>query len=157
VRRLRLTTLTFLVVLGAIGCDSGGRKEEVARRGRLVMPFDLDRTTHTFQPRPDGGVQEVVADRPDQEQVRLIRDHLQKESEAFPRGDFGDPARIHGDDMPGLTALIGGYDRIRVTYEQIRDGGRIVYTTSDEDLVEAIHEWFAAQVSDHGEHAEHAD
>ncbi|ONI84905.1 hypothetical protein ALI22I_31040 [Saccharothrix sp. ALI-22-I] len=40
------------------------RQSEVAAKGSTVMPFDLDKTTHRFTPRPDGLLQEVVADEP---------------------------------------------------------------------------------------------
>jgi hypothetical protein len=132
------------------------RQAEVAERGAEVMPFDLDRTTHVFTERPNGGVQVVTADDPDDaEQVRLVRAHLGDEAEAFAGGDFGDPASIHGDEMPGIAALEAGVDRITVTYADVPAGGQLTYTTSDPELVEALHAWFDAQVSDHGSHAEH--
>jgi hypothetical protein len=133
-----------------------GRQAEVAERGAEVMPFDLDRTTHVFTARPGGGVQVVTADDPDDaEQVRLVRAHLGEEAGAFAGGDFGDPASIHGADMPGLAALQAGADRIAVSYQDVPAGGQLTYTTSDPALVEALHAWFDAQVSDHGSHAEH--
>jgi hypothetical protein len=132
------------------------RQAEIAARGAEVMPFDLDRTTHVFTQRPDGGVQVVTADDPDDaEQVRLVREHLSEQAEAFARGDFGDPASIHGDDMPGLAALQASADQVTVTYEDLPSGGQLTYTTGDTALVEALHAWFDAQVSDHGSHAGH--
>ncbi|GIH81095.1 hypothetical protein [Planobispora longispora] len=132
------------------------RRREVAAKGRTVMPFDLDRTTHRFTKAGDGGVQTVTADDPaDASQVRLIREHLTEEAARFGRGDFGDPASIHGERMPGLRELSAGYRRIAVSYEELADGAGLTYTTSDPALVTALHAWFDAQVSDHGEHAEH--
>lgn len=132
------------------------RQAEVADRGANVMPFDLDRTTHVFTDRPDGGVQAVTADQPDDaEQVRLIREHLRNEAAAFAQGDFGDPATIHGQDMPGLAALQAEAERIEVEYVDLPAGGQLTYTTSAPALVAALHDWFDAQVSDHGSHAEH--
>jgi hypothetical protein len=132
-----------------------GRIAEVASRGALIMPFDLERTTHRFQPRSDGGLQTVVADDPtDRGQIDLIRKHLIEEAERFKAGDFGDPATIHGDEMPGLAELKAGVGRIEVRYEDAPAGGRIWYRTEDPDLVTAIHDWFEAQLTDHGPHAE---
>ncbi|MFC8666962.1 hypothetical protein [Streptomyces sp. NPDC057199] len=86
-----------------------GRQEAVAERGRSVMPFDLEETTHHFTPTDTGGVQDVVADQPDDEkQIALIRTHLKQEAKAFAQGDFGDPAQIHGDSMPRPAALEKG-------------------------------------------------
>jgi hypothetical protein len=136
--------------------SADSRQAEVADRGAEVMPFDLDRTTHVFTGRPDGGTQTVTADDPrDAGQVRLIREHLRTEAAAFAQGDFTDPATIHGDGMPGLATLRAGTDRITVRYRDLPAGGQLTYTTDDQALVDALHDWFAAQVTDHGEHAGH--
>jgi hypothetical protein len=130
------------------------RQEEVAERGASVMPFDLERTTHRFAKTENGGVQTVVADDPDDAtQVGLIRDHLRHEAEEFRQGRFTDPARIHGQKMPGLATLRDSAGRIDVVYGDTPDGARIAYTTADPEVVTALHAWFDAQVSDHGSHA----
>ena len=134
---------------------SATRQAEVAAKGRSVMPFDLDRTTHVFQDMPDGGRQTVTADDPgDREQVARIQDHLQQEAAAFSRGDFTDPASIHGRDMPGLAELKSGASRIDVRYRALPNGAELRYTTGDPILVAGIHSWFKAQRMDHGSHAE---
>ncbi|MET9686592.1 aspartate carbamoyltransferase [Streptomyces coeruleorubidus] len=131
------------------------RQKVVAQRGQTVMPFDLEQTTHRFTPTATGGTQDVVADqRGDAEQMDLIRAHLRKEAQAFSRGDFSDPARIHGADMPGLAELQDDYDRFEVRYEERADGATLTYTTEDSALVDALHSWFEAQIGDHGAHAE---
>ena len=57
-------------------------------------------------------MQRATAEDPsDSEQVALIREHLEEEAARFAQGDFGDPASIHGDDMPGPAELrVGGSD-----------------------------------------------
>ena len=151
-------TAVALVAGGARQDPGEGRTERqalVAERGQTVMPFDLEQTTHRFTPTVTGGVQDVVADqRGDTEQIDLIRAHLRKEAAAFSRGDFADPARIHGADMPGLAELQDGYDRFEVHYEDRADGATLTYTTEDSALADALHEWFQAQLGDHGAHAE---
>jgi hypothetical protein len=135
---------------------TGSRQAEVAARGARVMPFELQRTRHAFDPTPDGGVLTVTARDPsDTTQVRLIREHLGSTSAAFARGDFSDPAFIHGDEMPGLAELRKVYERIDVRGRSLEDGARIAFSTKDPALVDAIHRWFAAQTADHGEHARH--
>ncbi|HEV8559954.1 MAG TPA: hypothetical protein VGR06_26760 [Actinophytocola sp.] len=153
----------LLVVAATVGAaimvtrdGSGPRQVDVAARGGRVMPFDLERTTHRFAKTTTGGVQTVVADDPsDTGQIRLVREHLTAENARFRQGDFGDPTTIHGSAMPGLTALTAGYRRITTTYAEQPDGARIAYATDDPALVDALHAWFDAQVSDHGAHAEH--
>jgi hypothetical protein len=119
------------------------------------MPFDLETTTHEFVTTDDGGVQTVTVD-PDGDadtQVPLIREHLAAEADAFRAGDFRDPMAIHGGDMPGVAALQDGMASIEVTYTEVDGGATITYTTSDPALVTAIHDFFAAQLRDHGAHA----
>ncbi|MGH9213702.1 MAG: aspartate carbamoyltransferase [Acidimicrobiales bacterium] len=155
-----------LVGVGACGGDGSGgdgatsddrrdRQAEVAERGADVMPFDLDATTHRFEPTDDGLVQTVVADDPgDSEQVALVRQHLADEAERFRQGDYADPAAIHGNDMPGLGELEAGADAIRVDLADAAAGARLTFTAEDVALVDALHRWADAQTMDHGAHAE---
>jgi hypothetical protein len=132
------------------------RQEFVAERGAQVMPFDLDRTTHVFTKTDDGGVQTVTADDPsDAEQIALIRSHLQDEAVRFARGDFTDPITIHGDDMPGLARLRQTASRLSIAYHELGDGAALTYSSEDATVIDAVHRWFDAQVSDHGSHASH--
>jgi hypothetical protein len=117
------------------------------------MPFDLDRTTHSFRALPTGGFQDVTSDDNDLQQIALIRSHLQREAAAFGRGDFASPASIHGPEMPGLSELADGHERIQVVYEEFPYGARLRFSTADRELADALHRWFAAQESDHGQHA----
>lgn len=157
--RRAIIGVLMLVALAAIGwygltMAQRERLEAVAERGASVMPFGLDRTTHVFQATPDGGVQQVIADDPaDTSQIALIRSHLIAEAEKFRRGDFGDPAAIHGAMMPGLAQLQQGFAAVDVAYSELPDGAQIRYTARDTAMVSALHDWFQAQLSDHGGHA----
>lgn len=132
------------------------RQAEVARRGRTVMPFSLDKTQHVFEKTAQGGVQRVTAERTsDEEQISLIRRHLQHLADRFSQGHFEAPAHIHGEDMPGLAALRDGADRLAIRYQETPRGAALHYNTSDSSLVRALHKWFDAQLSDHGQHARH--
>jgi hypothetical protein len=95
-----------------------------------------------------------LSDDADAEQVSLIREHLSEEAERFSRGDFHDPAMIHGDDMAGIHALVVGYEKLVVAFAEVEGGAEIRYSSADPDLVVALHEWFDAQLSDHGDHAQ---
>ncbi len=131
------------------------RQRDVAERGGRVMPFDLERTTHAFVARVDGGVVRVRSDDGDARQVRLIRLHLGREAWHFRRGDYRDPAAIHGAHMPGLAELEAGAPRVRVKYARVRRGAQIRFRTRDPALRRALHRWLAAQRGDHGRHAHH--
>ena len=131
------------------------RLEAVAQAGAQVMPFDLERTTHSFLDRAWGGEQIVVSDDGDAQQIALIRVHLSDEAARFSRGDFGSPEAIHGHDMPGLAVLRDRHAAIDVSYSEVPNGASITYRSQDSAVVGAIHEWFEAQRTDHGPHASH--
>ncbi|MEM7414006.1 MAG: aspartate carbamoyltransferase [Gemmatimonadota bacterium] len=156
--RHSITVIPFLcVALTVQGCEQeprDDRQAEVAAAGALVMPFDLDRSTHTFEKTDFGGVQSVVSDDGDADQTRLIREHLSSEATRFAEGDFHDPEMIHGEDMPGLHALVMGAAQLDIVYTDIDGGGRIRYGSEDPALIAALHQWFEAQLSDHGAHAQ---
>ena len=127
------------------------RADHVHEMGATVMPFALEKATHIFEMNGRGGVQDVVAKEPgDTATIRLIRQHLRHEAELFRRGDFRDPASLHGPEMPGVQELAEGADRVRVEYQELPDGARIVFSTDDPALTTAVHRWFGAQLSDHG-------
>jgi hypothetical protein len=152
-----LTLLLLIAALLATGCQPitpvADRQLEVAAKGAEVMPFDLERTTHIFSKQEHGGVQQVIADDGDAEQIALIRAHLAEEAARFSQGNFHDPAMIHGEQMPGLHELMMGASQITIDYSELPAGAQILYTTADPVLVTAIHGWFDAQVADHGAHA----
>jgi len=131
------------------------RLDEVAKRGAHVMPFSLEQTNHVFSKTEKGGMQQVIAkDSSNVKQIKLIREHLSKISQEFIQGDFSDPAMIHGEDMPGLEELrMAQPGRIKIVYKELPNGAEIDYSTADKKLIEAIHQWFDAQLSDHARHA----
>jgi hypothetical protein len=126
-------------------------QEHVHRMSHHVMPFDMSKTVHIFKMTETGGVQRVVATDPhDRDKVTLIRQHLEQEAEKFQRGDFSDPARLHGADMPGLPELRANASRVEISYSEIPTGAGIVFKTNNLRLLTAIHRWFGAQLSEHG-------
>lgn len=128
------------------------RQAEVAARGAQVMPFDLAATSHIFTKNRNGGLQQVQVRNPkDKEQLRLVRSHLREIAGHFQAGDFSAPASIHGEAMPGLAQLKQARPgEITVHYKELRDGAQIRYATSNPALVPVLHQWFDAQLSDHG-------
>jgi hypothetical protein len=131
------------------------RRDAVAQRGARGMPFSWEQTTHIFSKADKGGVQQVLAkDLAHREHIALIRAHLLKISQAFLQGDFSDPARIHGDEMPGLAELRRAQPgQLKIRYQELPEGAQIDYTTDDPPLIEAIHPWFDTQLRDHAHHA----
>ena len=130
---------------------------EVAQRGTQVMPFALAKTMHLFSPTPDGGIQRVIARNPqDHQQITLIRQHLQEMAQKFKSGDYSGPAFIHGEHMPGLQILQKAKpDDLQIRYAEEIDGASLVFQSRQPEIINAIHDWFTAQLQDHGHDAMH--
>lgn len=154
----RLFSLALLALAGA-ACAAppadAQRQAEVAQRGADVMPFSLQQTTHVFTKTARGGTQRVVAKDPrNAAQVRLVRAHLRDLREQFQNGDYSGPEHIHGHEMPGLAELRAARPgQISMTYREVKGGAELAYRTSDATLATALHQWFDAQLSDHGSDA----
>jgi hypothetical protein len=131
------------------------REAAVAERGKDVMPFSLAATTHVFTKDARGGVQRVVArNAADSAQVVLVRQHLQTIRGQFLKGDFSGPSHIHGQDMPGLAQLEAARPgQVAIGYQEVPGGAELRYAGSDPGLVAALHQWFDAQLADHGKDA----
>jgi hypothetical protein len=131
------------------------RQAEVSKLGKEVMPFSLNPTTHIFTKNAQGGVQRVIVKNPlDTAQVNLIRQHLLDIQQQFLKGDFSGPSHLHGPEMPGLAQLKNAKaGQIVIAYREVQRGAQLTYTTSEATLVAALHKWFEAQLSDHGEDA----
>lgn len=127
------------------------RQEHVHQMSHTVMPFDMSQTLHIFKMTEQGGVERVVTkDAKSHDQIELIQQHLQHEAGRFQQGDYSDPAKLHGANMPGLSELQEGASRIKVSYAPLPNGAEITFETSDLHLLTAIHRWFGAQLSEHG-------
>ena len=145
------TWVMFALLLRVAPALGQSTQEHVHQLAPGVMPFDISRTVHIFRMTEAGGVQRVIAKDPgDRDQVALIRQHLRHEAERFRRGDFSDPAKLHGETMPGLAELQIGASQLEVSYNSLPDGAEMIFETSDLHLVTAIHRWFGAQLSEHG-------
>ena len=121
----------------------------VMQHGARVMPFDQSQAMHMFLPDSNGGVLEIVVHDMNQAQISLVRSHLLQEAAKFTSGNYSDPAYIHGKKMPGLDQLQSGALRVSVRYFETPTGAAITFSSTDRDMVSAIHQWLAAQQRDH--------
>jgi len=149
---LLLTTAAIILLLPSTpAIFAQTTQEHVHQMAHAVMPFDMEKTVHVFKMTESGGVQKVIAkDVSADEQIALIQRHLRDEAERFQRGDYSDPAALHGADMPGLRELRAGSSAIEISYQALSVGAEITFETTDLHLVTAIHRWFGAQLSEHG-------
>jgi hypothetical protein len=153
---LFIVTMLFVITpVQAVEPASEARLDEVAHHGEKVMPFSLDQTTHIFTKTENGGVQQVIVKEiSNTEQIKMIKTHLLQISQEFAQGNFSAPMSIHGENMPGLAKLRQAeLGQIKIEYKELSNGAQISYSTNDPSLIEALHEWFDAQLSDHARHA----
>ena len=154
---LTLGTLLSGALAQADGHHGAHKAEDAfARREREVMPFDLEATLHVFTKSAGGGVQRVrVREAGDTANLALIRSHLKEEQARFSRGDFADPAYLHGADMAGLATLrtAAAAGRLEVEYQPVPAGAELIYKAAETEVVAALHRWFETQVADHGTNA----
>jgi hypothetical protein len=80
----------------------------------------------------------------------MIQHHLGMEAAEFQRGNFGDPAHLHGAAMPGLREMETSAPHMKITYRPLPNGGEIRFRGKDIKQVTAVHRWFGAQLSEHG-------
>ena len=143
--------LSIFVLISSANLFAQTRQEHVHQMALSVMPFYMSKTVHIFQMTESGGVQKVIAKDPGAtDQIMLIQQHLQHEAKSFQQGDYSDPAKLHGADMPGLKDLQTGASRIKVSYAALPSGAEITFETTDLHLLTALHRWFGAQLSEHG-------
>ncbi|WP_262965699.1 aspartate carbamoyltransferase [Methylobacter psychrophilus] len=147
--------LFFSTTASALEKVNPKQVDEVQQRTRQVVPYALDKTTMTFTKTVHGGVQHVVAKSADNtRQIKLIQENLLKMANDFRKGDFSVTEHIHGTIMPGLTQLKKAEtDDIKYQYEALPNGAQIHYSTEYPQYVQALHEWFDAQMSEHGNEA----
>jgi len=123
---------------------------DVDSRGDHVMGFDHDKTTHGFRLTPKGGVIEVaVNDAKDEASLEAIRTHLEHISKMFADGDFDAPMLIHGEQPPGVDVMKRDKAKIAWEYVETVRGGRVVATTEDAAVKDAIHAFLRFQIEEH--------
>jgi len=144
--------LFFSTAALALEKTSTEKAAELQKNVQQHTPYALNQTLQTFTKTAHGGVQHVVAkSASDTKQIKLIQAHLRKIANEFSNGDFSASERMHGPDMPGLAQMKKAEkDDIKYEYKALEDGAQIHYTTEFPPYVVALHEWFDAQASDHG-------
>jgi hypothetical protein len=155
-RSTRYAAALFAMAMTAsVAAHAQQRQAEVAARGAEVMPFDLQASGHVFTKSRNGGLQQVLVKNPkDAVQLRLVRSHLRDIARRFEQGDFSAPAQIHGENMPGLAQLRQARPgEISIHYRELFNGAQVRYATSNPALVPVLHQWFDAQLADHGANA----
>lgn len=68
--------------------------------------------------------------------------------------DWSRVTHVHGQDMQRLSELKAAQPgQIVMAYGDVQGGAELAFTTTDGQLLNAIHKWFDAQLSGHGKDA----
>lgn len=118
-------------------------------RGATGMGVDQYTSTHTFEPRSDGGRITLRRDAEDSAGVEQIRAHLRTIAASFAAGDFTTPAFVHPGTVPGTDVMAAKRALIRYSVAPIARGGELVITTSAPAALDAIHRFLAFQRREH--------
>ena len=161
-RILRVLTVAALVPLAAAAQTPehaahqrapAGRGDSafaaLQQRGAGVMGVDQYTSSHRFEALPDGGRIELQRDVDDTAGVRVIREHLHQTARAFAAGDFGAPATVHAQAVPGTAVMRARRRAIRYEFRELPRGGEVRIVTHDSAAVRAVHEFLAFQRADH--------
>ena len=142
------------VLLAACTSQKPGTTEDstfaaMQNRGQMAMGVDQYQNRHKFTATPDGGIIELQSDKGDTLEVAQIRAHLKLIQHSFAAGDFSTPTFVHAHEMPGSSSMSAHKDAIQYSYADLPRGGEVRITSKNTDAIKAIHDFLAAQSSEH--------
>lgn len=118
-------------------------------RGGRIMRVDQYQSVHRFDALPDGGRIELQSLAGDSADVAQIRRHFGEIHALFVAGDFSTPMAVHATAVPGTGVMAERRSRIRYTLRDLPNGAELRLTTTDPEVVRAIHEFLAFQRGEH--------
>ncbi|MFI5097644.1 MAG: hypothetical protein ACHQT6_06675 [Candidatus Acidiferrales bacterium] len=131
-------------------CPMHDAHSQMNERGEKGMGFSQTATTHHFFLNPKGGVIQVEANDPaDTASRNNIRMHLGHIAQAFQKGDFAIPMFVHDMVPPGVEGMKARQEKIRYSFEEIPNGGRVVISSTDKAALAAIHRFLRFQIEEH--------
>ena len=138
-----------LLTAGSIAY-SQSHHDDVNRRGDHEMGFSHEKTTHHFRLGKRGGAIEVTAnDSNDTESRDQIRQHLTHIAIMFSAGNFNAPMLIHDQTPPGVPVMKRLKSQIKYEFESMESGGRVKINSSNQEAIDAVHEFLRFQITDH--------
>ena len=139
---LILTLLLATLFPNAQGMNHGGD---------AVMGFDQTKTTHHFLLYTDGGAIDIaVKDKADATNRAAIRSHLPHIAKMFGDGNFEAPMLVHETkNVPGIKVLTDRKDKLKYSYVETPQGGRVDIVSADAQALKALHEFLRYQIKEH--------
>jgi len=132
--------------------SDAGKHTANSTEAHQSLPYAVDRALEGFAKTANGGIMQIIAKSAnDSQQIKLMQQYLRQTAEEYQKGDFSSTERFHGTDMPGLAqmkaAKAGG---VKYEYKALNNGGQIIFSSEDPQLLNALHAWIDAQVKEHG-------
>lgn len=141
----------FFTAAQAQESDTGkhGAKNTSAHQ---LLPYAADQALEGFAKTANGGIMQIIAKSAnDGQQIKLMQLYLRQTAEEYGKGDFSSTERFHGTDMPGLNQMKAAKNGgIKYEYKALNNGGQIIFSTDDPQLLTALHAWIEAQIKAHG-------
>jgi len=149
---LLILTLPFFLSTAQAEEPDAGKHAAKNTSAHHLLPYSVDQALEGFAKTANGGIMQIVA-KPDSEskQIKLMQQYLRQTAMEYGKGDFSSTERFHGVDMPGLAQMKAAKaNEIRYEYKALQNGGQIVFSTEDPQLLNALHAWIEAQIKEHG-------
>ena len=122
-------------------------------RGNIAMGFNQSKIMHHFVSTPTGGEINIVAlNSSDAKTIGEIRSHVIEIQKDFSEGNFSKPFYIHAQEVPGTKIMAEKKDLINYSVQPIKNGYKLVLTTSERELIAAIKQFMVFQASQHSGH-----
>lgn len=149
--RFAIVALALTISTALLAQQTAPTGQHLDARGRQVMGFDQQKTTHHFRLYEDGGAIEVgVKDKADAENLAAIRGHLPHITKLFGDGEFDAPMHVHNaGDIPGVADLARLKAKLTYTFVETPTGGRVDIVTTDKEALDALHAFLRFQITDH--------
>jgi hypothetical protein len=132
--------------------QSQSHYDDVKQRGEAHegMGFSQSATTHHFILTDNGGVIQVTANDPkDEQSIAQIQQHLVHIADMFAAGDFSTPHFVHSQMPPGVTTMQKLKKEIQYTSETLPKGARVKIATASPQAIAAVHQFLRFQIQDH--------
>lgn len=150
----------ILIVLSALvvahqhdkrhGSMTQQQMDEMNKRGDKAMGFDHLKTTHHFLLANKGGSIQIEAnDEKDTDSRDQIRKHLRHITMMFSEGNFNVPMLIHDKTPAGSEVMQKLKADIKYEYKETERGALIEISTSNEEALQAIHDFLRFQINEH--------
>ncbi|HET9696976.1 MAG TPA: hypothetical protein VFP40_08940 [Terriglobales bacterium] len=132
--------------------QSQSHYNNVKQRGEAHegMGFSQTETTHHFILTNSGGMIQVTANDPkDEQSISQIQEHLIHIAGMFSKGDFSIPHFVHDQTPPGVTTMKKLKHQIHYTSETLPNGARVKIESKSVQAIEAVHDFLRFQIEDH--------